>query len=327
LVIVFNSNLRSSSVFGFTRYLITFYRERPLKGGTTVEDILIARRWPFLGAMTIATLAGIYTAGVVMSKPPTCSGNPREFDRSLDWEETATGITSLRKELAARAVGHVLETAVGTGRNFAFYDFDSLFKASQGAGRQMDTKVLQLSSDLKSFTGVDISADVLQIAMEKVHQAIPRVMPSSINVSEPWATSVTDKLRLLRLDSQVSLPPPVTPHRGIGPPKYDTVIQSFGLCSIDDPIRALEAMASVIKQGTGRIILLEHGRGWPIINGRLDRNAESHFRQYGCWYNRDIEAIIQDAVSKIPGLTIVALRRPLLLQFGTLLWVELKLQH
>lgn len=46
----------------------------------------------------------------------------------------------------------------------------------------------------------------------------------------------------------------------------------------------------------GRLLLLEHGRssyGW--LNDYMDERAAAHHKTYGCWYNRDILAILQEA--------------------------------
>ena len=266
-----------------------------------------------------------------MSAP---SSDPRGFDRSLDWEEALTGVTAIRKKLATCATGHVLETAVGTGRNFKFFNWDRLVQPHHN-----DLSIQSNASDTKrtalmtSFTGVDVSLDMLEIAKEKINNQIPSAIYGPPNRLHPSRCTGADgglfnpcKIRLLKLDSQMVLPPPIMAESDTSPPKYDTVIQSFGLCSINNPDRALEVMASMVKPDTGRIILLEHGRGWPIINGKLDRNAEYHFHRYGCWYNRDIEAIVREAASRVPGLVIVTLKRPLFFQLGTLLWIELKMQ-
>ena len=43
---------------------------------------------------------------------------------------------------------------------------------------------------------------------------------------------------------------------------FDTVVDTFGLCSYEDPVAALREMARVCKRGDqrGRILLIEHGR-------------------------------------------------------------------
>ncbi|KAL2187308.1 hypothetical protein L209DRAFT_742646 [Thermothelomyces heterothallicus CBS 203.75] len=108
--------------------------------------------------------------------------------------------------------------------------------------------------------------------------------------------------------------------------KDDGDDKTFGLCSVADPAKLLANMAAKLQPDTGRIILLEHGRGvYDWINRRLDKSAPKHFRKFGCWWNRDIEKLVRDAAETIPGLEIVELDRPLWFQWGTTLLIELRL--
>ncbi|KAF4595558.1 hypothetical protein GQ602_001171 [Ophiocordyceps camponoti-floridani] len=126
-------------------------------------------------------------------------------------------------------------------------------------------------------------------------------------------------IRLVHADVHKPLPRPISKAY------YDTVIQTFGLCSVSDPVAVLSNLAKVVKPGSGRIILLEHGRGWfGFVNGLLDRYAAGHCAKFGCWWNRDLDAIVRRAVDETPGLELVKFQRPSMWQFGTLVWVELR---
>lgn len=84
---------------------------------------------------------------------------------------------------------------------------------------------------------------------------------------------------------------------------FDTVIDVFGLCSYDDPVRALLEMSRVCKPD-GEILLLEHGRGtWSRVNMQLDKWAPRHARSWGCWWNRDIRRYL-----RLAGLTKITRR-------------------
>lgn len=353
------------------------------------------------------------------------------FDREQDWPEWLMGVTDLRKLMGGLCRGHVLEVAVGTGRNLEYVDWDEIRAsaprpAAEGAGfepnpkslqeldrervkRRMDKgkKGLTLPGDdapeVVSFTGVDVSADVLEVTWTKLKKELPELVPrrrktrareeadaqqqqpqqqqqqsggegpeeekkaSPIRFRNPLkalsasktpapaaaqppqettapaaseaaggggvlaANIGSGRIRLFKADAQSHLPPPpsiLAPDARSAlpaPRHYDTVLQNFGLCSMADPHRLLGEMARVVRPGSGRIYLLEHGRGWyDWINGLLDKFAPSHFERYGCWWNRDIEDIVRRAQDEIPGLEVVRIERPLWTQGGTMYWVELK---
>ena len=82
------------------------------------------------------------------------------------------------------------------------------------------------------------------------------------------------------------------------PESFDTVVDTFGLCSLSDPPKALEQMARVVRPG-GSIVLIEHGRGtWRLVNDILDAQQANHFEKWGCHFNRDMEAMIEDLVAR-----------------------------
>lgn len=242
------------------------------------------------------------------------------------------GITSLRRRIAECATGDVLELAMGSGRNLEYYNWAPLASAAtvaagnanaQASGRTSDTRV----AGITSFTGLDISADMLDVARRKLIKTVPPMASSAPIVRASTMADHTGgqlsyldgHLRLVNSDAHKPLPPPQAST------KYDTVIQTFGLCSVSDPVAVLSNLASAVKPETGRIFLLEHGKGWfGIMNGLLDRNAGKHFEKYGCWWNRDIQALAEEAAKTTPGLELVAIERPSILQMGTLIWVELK---
>lgn len=326
------------------------------------------------------------------------------FDQELNASEGRMRIKGLRKLMGGLARGHVLEVAVGTGRNVDFIDWDEIradappLVVVQGKGegegegegearrevkserelerervlRRMDKtgKGMVLPGDeapeVLSYTGVDVSTDVLEVAWGKLRKAMPELIPrrrrksqdeppeseqprnpvvpqpknNTSAVANPQPTSPDEllaanigagRIRLYKSDAQVRLPTPpaLTSHDSTrvhpAPRFYDTVLQNFGLCSVADPHRLLANMAAVLQPGSGRIYLLEHGRGsYGWLNSLLDKFAMNHFRKYGCWWNRDIEEIVRRAEKEVPGLEVVRVDRPLWTQGGTMLWIELK---
>ena len=92
---------------------------------------------------------------------------------------------------------------------------------------------------------------------------------------------------------------------------YDTVVDTFGLCSVEDPVEALRAMARAAAPG-GRVLLLEHGRSrYEWLNRVLDAHAAAHLKRWGCSWNRDYDGVV--AAAGLAGHVEVARR----FHFGT----------
>lgn len=309
--------------------------------------------------------------------------SPREFDQHLDKSEWRYGITKLRRRIASEmARGHVLEVAVGAGRNFDYYDWSLVTEGlepaeekeksgwfswlkkeegpekekkedntekGQGKGETEKAQVTKPSPKpqlkakpqppkehaILSFTGVDISPPMLDLALTRIRQVVPYMadqvpkkpsfakLASKTESGEEGISLANNRIRILKADAQAPLPAPPTPSAQ----KYDTIIQTFGLCSVRDPVLLLSNMASVVKPETGRIILLEHGRSWwELINGLLDRSAREHFERFGCWWNRDIELVVRAAERAVPGLEVLRLERPGWVTMGTHVLIEMRVR-
>lgn len=324
---------------------------------------------PLSGAALVAGALGFYIFGTAAAtlksspcacetdlaaaptgRPPALTGdNAEQFDKELDWPEFWMGITSLRRRLAEHARGDVLELAMGSGRNLAYYDWSPITDALEAATEDETTKTKNKKKTrqaikqggITSFTGLDISVDMLDVARTKLTKTVPPLKDAAPIVR---AASMADntggqlaflsgRLRLVHSDAHHALPPapsfpPSSAATTDDAKKYDAIIQTFGLCSVADPVAVLTNLAAAVKPRTGRIVLLEHGRGFfGLVNGLLDKNANRHFEKYGCWWNRDIEALVEEAARATPGLTIVKVERPKVLQMGTLVWVELKVEE
>ncbi|KAI0503124.1 hypothetical protein F5B22DRAFT_564300 [Xylaria bambusicola] len=339
-----------------------------------LSDLMRERWFAMLGFGTALACLGYFTTSLTMywrTEPAPCyplgceptvpTGRPSiqspyEFDMHLDKSEWRYGITRLRRELGASVRGHVLEVAIGTGRNFEFYGWDAVTASllSPEEQRKKTKKQGKSSSDddaVLSFTGVDISPGMLDIALLRVRQVVPHMSseipkkPSFAMLASKYSDDkdgkshghvvslLSDRIRLLQSDVSSGLPSPPAPPSPSNsapstsslPQKYDTIIQTFGLCSVQDPVSLLSTMAASLQPDTGRILLLEHGRSiWSFVNGLLDRGARQHHERFGCWWNRDIEVIVTEASRRIPGLEIVRLERPGWTTAGTHVVVELR---
>lgn len=60
-------------------------------------------------------------------------------------------------------------------------------------------------------------------------------------------------------------------------------------------LAALDGRWPQVLRPGGRLILLEHGRSsWDWVNRILDSDARRHYSNWGCWWNRDMLAIVAE---------------------------------
>ncbi len=76
--------------------------------------------------------------------------------------------------------------------------------------------------------------------------------------------------------------------------RFDSIVMTFTLCSIDDPIPALKEMARVLKP-TGRLLFCEHGLAPDASVERWQRRLTPLWRPMagGCHLDRDIAKLIK----------------------------------
>lgn len=220
------------------------------------------------------------------------------FDRDVDFTERYTGIIKLRKALVQQARGNVLEAAVGTGRNSAFYDFDRV----------------------KSLTLLDQSKEMIDVARAK------------------WQDMGAEdrQCRFFTRSALEPLPPAPGSKNTEEDDGFNTILATMSLCSTPVPELFLRNLASGLsyrdstvntasaattnpdENPPARILLLEHGRSYySWINKLLDRTAPGHALKHGCWWNRDVGQIVQAS-----GLEIIDIQRR---DLGTTWWLELGL--
>ena len=277
------------------------------------QSVAKARRLPWLLSMTVACGLGLFVTTLVLSsqRAPAVQASDLpadltdrferaapDYDAKVKTAEAVTGLRRLRRRLLAQARGHVLEVAVGTGRNTPFYDT-----------KRCDTVTL-----------VDSSRAMLAVARRKWEAAHPdyyhRVFFKRGDCCAATAAAPSsDAVDSADAADAGVLTPPFGAQAG-----FDTVVDTMGLCSTRDPVQLLHNLEAVTEPTAGRILLLEHGRahyGW--LNALLDRHAAAHADAHGCWWNRDIGAIVAAS-----GLRVDRIRR---YSLGTVWWVELRPRH
>ncbi|KAJ3413967.1 hypothetical protein HDV05_007256 [Chytridiales sp. JEL 0842] len=201
-----------------------------------------------------------------------------DYDSKIAWDEFWLGFNRRRQHLLSQAKGHVVELASGTGRNLPYYP----------------TK--NNNNNIASLTLTDSNPHMLQRAYEKYKSLSSSSSSSGSGGFPPVILKLVDATRMKEMEAG----------------KYDTVVDTFGLCSFPDPVEALKEMSRIAKEDKegGRILLLEHGRSYyDWLNEALDKTASSHAKAWGCWWNRDIEKLVRDA-----GLEVLEMKR---FHFGT----------
>ncbi|GAM87961.1 hypothetical protein ANO11243_059900 [Dothideomycetidae sp. 11243] len=217
------------------------------------------------------------------------------FDAEVDVSEWLMGIKGARRRLAEQCRGHVLEVSCGTARNLGYYHF--------GAGEE---------SGVKSLTLADLSLEMVQQGKQKWFALRDKGGLAGQHKGVP--------VRFWHGDVKGTIPPPPgDAETGQTPNGYDTIVQSMGLCSTDEPVQLLKNLAGHLNRTNpeARIFLLEHGRSYyQWWNRVLDSQAETHASKHGCWWNRDIGDIVHQS-----GLEVVQERRR---NFGTTWIFELR---
>ncbi|CAR27332.1 hypothetical protein ZYGR_0I06060 [Zygosaccharomyces rouxii] len=208
-----------------------------------------------------------------------------EYDEGVNFEERAIFMGKRRKWLMRHCEGDVLEVACGTGRNIKYLD----------------------PSLLNSITFLDSSEKMIEITHEKFRDIFPTFKKAAFVVGK--AENLVDLAQGshkdgFKEDLNTANQDIDVVKKGSTKVQYDTVLEAFGLCSHEDPVKALKNFAFLLKPG-GRIILLEHGRGeYDFVNKILDKRAEKRLETWGCRWNLDIGEILDDS-----GLEIVEERR------------------
>jgi ubiquinone/menaquinone biosynthesis C-methylase UbiE len=123
-------------------------------------------------------------------------------------------------------------------------------------------------SRVKSIVGVDPS-------MRMHHLALKRIQHSGIEVE------------LIGLSAE-ALP--------LSDASFDTVVSTYTLCTIPDPVTALREMRRVLVPG-GRLLFSEHGRAPDAGVLRWQTRLQPYWSKVagGCMLDRDIPALLEQA--------------------------------
>lgn len=80
----------------------------------------------------------------------------------------------------------------------------------------------------------------------------------------------------------------------------DSIVMTFSLCTIPDPVRALQGMRRVLRPG-GRLFFCEHGLAPDSRVSRWQHRLNPLWRRLagGCELNRDIEGLINGSGMRV----------------------------
>lgn len=214
----------------------------------------------------------------------------RNFDQEVDNEESVLLMQAKRKRLMNEAYGKVLEVSVGTGRNMDLYDlrpFDP--KEEKKYGRSRERIISSLVFNDRSEIMVDQAANKFLSTELRKPKDERFTGDVTFVIGDAGSTGVIER-----------------PAGG-----YDTIVQTFGICSMARPVEFLQMLGQLCRQPGegvvgdssdegGQILLLEHGHGrFDWYNNYIDSKAKVHALHYGCWPNKDIDAVIEESGLKV----------------------------
>ena len=283
---------------------------------------------------TVAAKASqsVDTAALEQSASSTSSSDPATvyerpgfattFDSETSFHELIWGILSMRQRLAEQATGRVIEVGAGTGRNTEFYQLaqcDSVTLLDQ-SGAMLDVARKKWEESKKNKIkeaeeGNNSEERRRRLLLAEVESGKVKFLQKSI--FDLARSAMGSSKKEPDMNEKASIYTAATDNIGEGEGNFDTVVETMSLCSTQTPDALLQSLGAVVKPESGRILLLEHGRSkYGFLNGQLDKSAEPHAEKFGCWWNRDVGALVERS-----GLEVLEMRRH---HLGTTWWVVLR---
>ncbi|KAF9353991.1 Methyltransferase-like protein 7B [Mortierella sp. AD094] len=239
------------------------------------------------------------------------------YDKEVGLHEYLLGIQRRRKRLLKQAKGRVLEIASGTGRNVDYYTkgcCNEIVFSDFSEGMMDVLKQNVAKSDLGKRYDYQLRRQQ-QLELERIahsssqqQQTVPvgavATVAADTSISPPAPSVVETEIRFKSMNA-AAIPYPDQ--------SFDTVVDTFGLCSFEEPVQVLKEMKRVLRPG-GKLLLLEHGNShWGFMQDMQAKQLDRHVHKYGCYWNREIEQLVEEA-----GLKVVEKERS---QLGTVYYM------
>ncbi|KAL0095536.1 S-adenosyl-L-methionine-dependent methyltransferase [Phycomyces blakesleeanus] len=221
-------------------------------------------------------------------KPIETKVTPSQFDTSPIWESVAKSYDNeIGWDERVMGIGLLRRWLVSQAKG-------DVLEVSTGTGRNFS---YYKPESITSATFTDRHPPMLEEAKHKFEK-----QPKPWNVEANFITANVDDPKSM-------------------PQGFDTVVDTFGLCSCGDPVEALVSLADACKSEDSRILLLEHGRShYDWLNRLLDTNVDKHVTRWGCWWNRDMVGLLEDKRVK-EKMEVVSMYR---WHFGTTCYIVAK---
>ncbi|CAD7964460.1 unnamed protein product [Amoebophrya sp. A120] len=240
------------------------------------------------------------------------------YDASTAWahRRVAKGHVHLVRKFAH---GHVLEVAGGTGKWLGYYadeQCDNKITAITlvDSSKEMLRRAYMRAVQLQAFAvGVgkpkrtDKESEDGGLGQEQARKtnitSAPRIASRSSSSKNGSCGASTDPHHASKSDtSKIHLKLQTAdaehlPHAWTD--RFDTVVDVLGLCSYDNPEKAVQEMFRVLKPETGRLILSEHGiADYKLVQYAQEKFWEKNFHECGCDSTIDMFGLVRKALGR-----------------------------